>query len=445
MTRVDPRRNVPRTDTVLAEPRIAAAADRLGRRLVKAAVVAAQDRARKGELPVEHEVVVGAVLAALPQTATGLRPVLNATGVLLHTNLGRAPLSPAARAALDLAAGTCDVELDLTTGGRGLRGAAATDALLAAVPGAAAAHLVNNGAAALALVAVALATGSSRREIVIARGELVEIGDGFRIPDLLTATGARLREVGTTNRVSRSDYVDAIGDETALILKVHPSNFVVTGFTRSVPIQELTDLGVPVVADIGSGLLAPHPLLPDEPDAAGALASGATLVTASGDKLLGGPQAGLLLGGPGDGAELVQRIRRHPLARAMRVDKLTLAAFEATLRGPVPPTRSALDADPATLLARAAGLAESLAAAGVEAVAVESTATVGGGGAPGVTLASAAVALPERYAAALRTGEPAVLTRVEHGRCLVDLRALPPEADQSIAAAVLRVGRGRAR
>jgi L-seryl-tRNA(Ser) seleniumtransferase len=442
---VDPRRNVPRTDTVLAEPRIAAAADRLGRRLVKAAVVAAQDRVRKGELPVEHEVVVGAVLAALPQTATGLRPVLNATGVLLHTNLGRAPLSPAARAALDLAAGTCDVELDLTTGGRGLRGAAATDALLAAVPGAAAAHLVNNGAAALALVAVALATGSSRREIVIARGELVEIGDGFRIPDLLTATGARLREVGTTNRVSRSDYVDAIGDETALILKVHPSNFVVTGFTRSVPIEELTDLGVPVVADIGSGLLAPHPLLPDEPDAAGALASGATLVTASGDKLLGGPQAGLLLGGPGDGAELVQRIRRHPLARAMRVDKLTLAAFEATLRGPVPPTRSALDADPATLLARAAGLAESLAAAGVEAVAVESTATVGGGGAPGVTLASAAVALPERYAAALRTGEPAVLTRVEHGRCLVDLRALPPEADQSIAAAVLRVGRGRAR
>jgi L-seryl-tRNA(Ser) seleniumtransferase len=445
VTRVDPRRQVPRTDTVLAEPRIAAAADRLGRRLVKAAVVAAQDRARRGELPVEHEAVVGAVLAALPHTATGLRPVLNATGVLLHTNLGRAPLSPAARAALDLAAGTCDVELDLTTGGRGPRGAAATDALLAAVPGAAAAHLVNNGAAALALVAVALATGSSRREIVIARGELVEIGDGFRIPDLLTATGARLREVGTTNRVNRSDYADAIGDETALILKVHPSNFVVTGFTRSVAIEELTDLGVPVVADIGSGLLAPHPLLPDEPDAAGALACGATLVTASGDKLLGGPQAGLLLGGPGAGADLVQRIRRHPLARAMRVDKLTLAAFEATLRGPVPPIRSALDADPATLWARAAGLAESLAAAGVEAVAVESTATVGGGGAPGVTLASAAVALPERYAAALRTGEPAVLTRVEHGRCLVDLRALPPEADQAIAVAVLGVGSGRAR
>jgi L-seryl-tRNA(Ser) seleniumtransferase len=202
---------------------------------------------------------------------------------------------------------------------------------------------------------------------------------------------------------------------------------------------------VPVVADIGSGLLTPHPLLPDEPDAAGALAAGATLVTASGDKLLGGPQAGLLLGAPGEGAELVQRIRRHPLARAMRVDKLTLAAFEATLRGPVPPTRAALDADPVVLRRRAERLAGSLTAAGIEATAVESAATVGGGGAPGVTLPSAAVALPQRYAAALRGGEPAVLGRVEHGRCLLDLRALPVEADQELAAAVLAVGAGRVR
>jgi L-seryl-tRNA(Ser) seleniumtransferase len=450
VTTVDPRRRVPRTDAVLAEPRIAAAAERLGRGLVKAAVTAAQDRARRGELPVEQEAVVRAVLDSLPSTATGLRPVLNATGVLLHTNLGRAPLSAAARAALDLAAGTCDVELDLATGGRGPRGVAATDALLAAVPGAAAAHLVNNGAAALALMAVTLATGGPdgrdpRREIVIARGELVEIGDGFRIPELLTATGARLREVGTTNRVSRADYAAAVGPDTALILKVHPSNFVISGFTRSVEIEELTGLGVPVVADIGSGLLAPHPLLPDEPDAASTLARGATLVTASGDKLLGGPQAGLLLGAPGEGAQLVQRIRRHPLARAMRVDKLTLAAFEATLRGPVPPTMAALDADPAALRARAARLAGSLAEAGIEAVAVESAATVGGGGAPGVTLASAAVALPEGYAAALRAGEPAVLGRVEHGRCLLDLRALPPDADPALTAAVLAVGAGRAR
>jgi L-seryl-tRNA(Ser) seleniumtransferase len=426
MTGLDPRRRVPRTDAVLAEPPVAAAAQRLGRTLVKAAVAAAQERARAGEIHPDD--VVGAVLAGLPATATGLRPVLNATGVLLHTNLGRAPLSAAARAALDLAAGTCDVELDLATGARGPRGAPALDALLAAVPRAGAALLVNNGAAALALVATALAgPDAPRREIVVSRGELVEIGDGFRIPDLLTATGARLREVGTTNRVSRADYAAAVGPDTAFVLKVHPSNFVVTGFTRSVEVDGLTGLGVPVVADIGSGLLAPHPLLPDEPDAATALARGAALVTASGDKLLGGPQAGLLLGAPGEGAQLVARLRRHPLARALRVDKLTLAAVEATLRGPAPPVRAALDAPvPGE---RAEALAARLRAGGVDAVAVASEAAVGGGGAPGVVLPSAAVSL--------RAGEPAVLGRVEHGRCLLDLRALAPDADAALAGAVL--------
>ncbi len=432
MTSPDARRRVPRTDAVLAGPALRAAADRLGRALVKDAVAAAQDRARRGEIAPED--VPGAALDALPATATRLVPVLNATGVLLHTNLGRAPLSPAARAALDVAAGSCDVELDLGTGGRGRRGAAAVEALLAAVPGAAAAHLVNNGAAALALVAMTLAPG---REIVIARGELVEIGDGFRIPDLLTATGARLREVGTTNRVTRADYAAAVGPDTAMVLKVHPSNFVVSGFTRACAIAELTGLGVPVVADVGSGLLAPHPLLPDEPDVAGALAEGAAVVTASGDKLLGGPQAGLLLGAPGVGAEVVGRLRRHPLARAMRVDKLTLAAVEATLRGPVPPVRTALDTGATALRARAERIAARLVTAGVDALAVDSDSTVGGGGAPGVTLPSAAVALPERYAAALRCGRPAVLGRVEHGRCLLDLRAVAPEADADLAAAVL--------
>ncbi len=434
----DPRRRVPRTDAVLAEPQIALAVTRLGRALVKEAVGSAQERVRRGEIA--PEAVVDAVLDRLPETATTLRPVLNATGVLLHTNLGRAPLSPAARRALDVAAGTCDVELDLATGARGARGRGAVDALLAAVPAAGAAHLVNNGAAALALVATALAAG---REIVIARGELVEIGDGFRIPDLLTATGARLREVGTTNRVTPADYAGAIGPDTAFILKVHPSNFVVTGFTRAVDVDELakmnelTALGVPVVADIGSGLLTPHPLLPDEPDATTALTRGATLVTASGDKLLGGPQAGLLLGAPGAGAELVTRLRRHPLARALRVDKLTLAAMEATLRGPATPVLQGLDAAPAALHARATRLAESLRRRGIPAEAVDAEATVGGGGAPGVTLPSAAVALPESFAAALRAGEPAVLGRLDRGRCLLDLRALPPDADDVLAAAVL--------
>ncbi|MBN9102883.1 MAG: L-seryl-tRNA(Sec) selenium transferase [Pseudonocardia sp.] len=432
MTTVDPRRGIPRTDVVLADPRVASAEERLGRAMVKAAVVAAQARARAGELA--PGAVVDAVLAVLPGTATMLRPVVNATGVLLHTNLGRAPLSDAARAALDVAAGTCDVELDLVTGGRGPRGTGAIAALLAAVPGAGGAHVVNNGAAAMSLVATALAGTGNRREIVIARGELVEIGDGFRLPDLLTATGARLREIGTTNRVGRDDYAAAVGPDTAFVLKVHPSNFVVSGFTRSVEVGGLRGLGVPVVADIGSGLLAPHPLLPDEPDAATTLSRGADLVTASGDKLLGGPQAGIMLGD----AALVQRLRRHPLARALRVDKLTLAALEATLRGPVPPTRSGLDADQAALRRRAGRLAGALVAAGVDAVAVDSDSTVGGGGAPGVVLPSAAVALPERYAALLRAGDPAVLGRLDHGRCLLDLRAVAPGDDDTVQNCVLR-------
>ena len=432
----DTRRLVPRTDVVLAEPRVAAAGGRLGRDLVKAEVGRAQQRVRAGELA--PHALVDAVLASLPATATALRSVINASGVLLHTNLGRAPLSAAARDALTVAAGTCDVELDLTTGERGRRGRAAIEALLAAVPGAGGAHLVNNGAAALALVATALTT-AERSEIVISRGELVEIGDGFRIPDLLTATGARLHEVGTTNRVTRADYACAVGDATAFVLKVHPSNFVVSGFTRAVGVDELGDLGVPVVADIGSGLLTPHPLLPDEPDAATMLARGATLVTASGDKLLGGPQAGLLLGAAGRGAELVERIQRHPLARAMRVDKLTLAAFEATLRGPATPTAAALSADVAILRARAHALASQLRSAGLEAVAVDCAATVGGGGAPGVQLPSAAVSLPERYADDLRAAPVPVLGRLERGRCLLDLRAVDPADDDELAQAVLAV------
>ncbi|MDQ2710590.1 MAG: L-seryl-tRNA(Sec) selenium transferase, partial [Actinomycetota bacterium] len=335
----DPRRRVPRTDVVLADPRLDEAQRRLGRSLVKRAVGQTQQRVRAGELAPRD--VVDATLADLPATsAASLQPVLNATGVLLHTNLGRAPLSAAAVAALGLAAGGCDVELDLATGARGRRGRGALDALARAVPDAGAVHLVNNGAAALALVATALA--GSGREILIARGELVEIGDGFRIPDLLCATGARLREVGTTNRVHLDDYASAIGPDTAFVLKVHPSNFVISGFISSVPPAQLAELGAPLVVDIGSGLLAPDPVLPDEPDAATALRDGATLVTASGDKLLGGPQAGLLLGSPGAGAQLVETLRRHPLARALRVDKLTLAALEATLSGPATPTALAL-------------------------------------------------------------------------------------------------------
>jgi len=432
---------VPRTDTVLADPRLLDAQARLGRALVKRAVGDAQQRVRSGDLAPSE--LVDATLATLPPTAVSVTPVLNATGVLLHTNLGRAPLSEAAVAALGVAAGSCDVELDLVTGARGRRGRGALSALAAAVPAAGAVHVVNNGAAALALVASVLAgSGANRdtgREIVIARGELVEIGDGFRIPELLTATGARLREVGTTNRVNRADYLAAVNERTGFVLKVHPSNFVIKGFTSSVSVSELAGLDVPLVVDIGSGLLRPDLSLPDEPDATTALNDGATLVTASGDKLLGGPQAGLLLGSPGAGAELVNALRRHPLARALRVDKLTLAALEATLTGPTTPTALALHAEPADLARRAEALASQLTKAGVAAHAVVSAATVGGGAAPGVTLPSSAVALPERYAAALRAGRPAVLGRLDGGHCLLDLRALAPEDDDALAEAVLRV------
>ncbi|MBD2900782.1 L-seryl-tRNA(Sec) selenium transferase [Actinomadura sp. RB99] len=361
--------------------------------------------------------------------------MVNATGVLLHTNLGRAPLSGAAREAMLVASGATDVELDLATGARARRGRSALAALLDAVPAAEAAHVVNNGAAALVLAATALAGG---REIIVSRGEMVEIGDGFRIPELLAATGARLREVGTTNRTSPDDYAAAVGPATGFILKVHPSNFRVTGFTRSADVAELTGLGVPVVADIGSGLLEPEPLLPDEPDAATWLKEGADLVTASGDKLLGGPQCGLVLGKE----EYVRRLSRHPLARALRVDKLTLAALEATVRGPRTPTDEALHADAASLRERARRLAARLRDAGVDAAPVDSDAAVGGGGAPGVVLPSAAVSLPEPYAARLRRGSPAVMGRVEDGRCLLDLRAVPPSQDEAVARAVVSATEG---
>jgi L-seryl-tRNA(Ser) seleniumtransferase len=426
----DARARIPRTDVILAEPRFAEAARSIGPAAVKVAVVEAQQRARRGEIAPES--VSGAAYASLPALATSLRPVINATGVLVHTNLGRAPLSTAARAAVDAAAGCTDVEFDLAGGRRDRRGRGLIAALAEAVPGAPAALVVNNNAAALLLCALALA---GPREIIISRGELVEIGDGFRIPELLACTGARLREVGTTNRVNIGDYQTAVTPDTGFILKVHPSNFQVSGFSAAVAVAPLAALGPPVVVDVGSGLLAPHSLLPAEPDVATALRDGAAVVTASGDKLLGGPQAGLLFGRP----DLIERLRRHPAARALRPDKLTIAALEATLRGPLPPVRRALEASAEELAARAETLAGRLRAEGVDAVAVPSAAVVGGGGAPGVRLRSSAVSLPARYAAALRAGTVAVVGRLEDHRCLLDLRTVEPDQQDPLADAVLRV------
>jgi L-seryl-tRNA(Ser) seleniumtransferase len=338
-------------------------------------------------------------------------------------------LSRAALDAVVAAGGATDVEFDLATGRRARRGRGALAALARAVPTAGGVHVVNNNAAALLLTSLALAPG---KEIVLSRGELVEIGDGFRIPELLASTGARLREVGTTNRTSLGDYAEAIGPETGFVLKVHPSNFHVTGFTSAVGVAELAalldKLRAPLVVDIGSGLLAPHPVLPDEPDATSTLRDGADLVTASGDKLLGGPQAGLMFGD----TKLIERLRRHPAARALRVDKLTLAALEATLAGPPPPVVRALGADVTQLRARAERLAAQLPGAEV----VDCVAAVGGGGAPGVQLPSAGVSLPESYADALRTGSPPVVGRLEAGRCLLDLRTVAPEEDELLLAAV---------
>jgi L-seryl-tRNA(Ser) seleniumtransferase len=422
---------VPRTDLLLADPRLAEAEHRLGRALVKAAVGRAQQRARDGQIAPEE--VADAAVAELPARATALTPVINATGVLVHTNLGRAPLSAAAVDAIVAAAGPCDVEFDLALGARARRGAGALDALARAVPAAEAVAVVNNNAAALVLAATALSRPDAG-EIVISRGELIEIGDRFRLPDLLVSTGARLREVGTTNRTTLADYAEAVGPRTAFILKVHPSNFRVEGFTAAAAVPELAGLGPPVVFDIGSGLLGPHPLLPGEPDAATALRDGAALVTASGDKLLGGPQAGLLLGRSG----LVRTLTRHPLARALRVDKLTLAALEATLAGPVPPVA----ADPAAVFKRAERSAARLASAGLDARVVAAKAAVGGGGAPGVELDSAAVSLPESLAVPLRCGQPAVVGRLEGGRLLLDLRSVDPADDTRLTDAILAAARG---
>jgi L-seryl-tRNA(Ser) seleniumtransferase len=427
VTQVDPRRLIPRTDQLLALTAVQRARTRLGEHVVRAAVRDIQDQARRGDLPPDQ--VQDALVASLAACATtSLRPVLNATGVVVHTNLGRAPLAAGAVEALISASGYVDVELDLATGARSKRGVAARKALLNACPAAEDALVVNNGAAALVLATTALAAGN---EVIVSRGELIEIGAGFRLPDLIASTGARLREVGTTNRTHLKDYAEAVGPETGCVLKVHQSNFRVEGFTKAVALQELRTLtaakGLPLVADLGSGLLAPDPLLPDEPDAATALSDGADVVTASGDKLLGGPQAGIVLGR----ADVVARMARHPLTRAVRADKLTLAALEATVRAGAAPVTQALHADPERLRERAERLA-----AAVGASVVAHAGRVGGGGAPGVPLSGWAIRLPESAAGPLRAGDPAVLPRVHDGACLLDLRCIPESEDDHLLAAL---------
>jgi L-seryl-tRNA(Ser) seleniumtransferase len=402
---------------VLADPAVVMARERLSHAAVVGAIRAAQAAARSGEIDPGQVTERALVLLAAP--AATLVPVINATGVVLHTNLGRATLSADAQAALLAAAGPVDVEWDAGTGVRAARGRQALAALLVSVPAAEAALVVNNGAAAVLLAAAGLAGG---RAALLSRGEFVEIGDGFRVPELLRHGGVELREVGTTNRTALRDYAGALDDRVAAILKIHPSNFVVHGFTSAVGVRDLAGLGRPVVVDAGSGLLAPHPLLPGELDVTSSLQAGAAVVTCSADKLLGGPQAGLLFGP----RRYIDVLRRHPLYRALRVDKLTLAALEATLRSGGTPTWAALTAGADEIEQRCHALSAQLATAGIRTATVACRTAIGGGSAPDVTLPSWAVSLPERYAEPLRRGRPAIAGRLEDGRLLLDLRTVDP-------------------
>jgi L-seryl-tRNA(Ser) seleniumtransferase len=398
---------------------------------VRSALARARDDIRGGSDPgdlvrrVEHELETAA--------AARLQRVINATGVIVHTNLGRAPLAEAAlRRVADVGRGYSNLEYSLEAGARGSRQDHVAP-ILCSLTGAEAALVVNNNAAAVLLALAALAEG---REVLVSRGELIEIGDGFRIPDVLARSGARLREVGTTNRTRAADYEQAIGPETALLLRVHQSNFRLVGFTAQPRLDELVRVGrahgLPIVDDLGSGVLVE---LEGEPSARDAVAAGADLACFSGDKLLGGPQAGIVVGK----AELIERLRRHPLQRALRADKLTLAALEATLALYQDPERLAVELPvlrmlrepPETVRARAARLA-TLVGGDVE----ETVARVGGGALPLAELQSFACAVGEDLAPGLRDREPPVVGIVRDGRLLLDCRTISEAEVDEVASAV---------
>jgi L-seryl-tRNA(Ser) seleniumtransferase len=406
-------------------------------------VARAELDARRAELLAGATDDADLVARARERLRPHLRRVLNATGVVVHTNLGRAPLSAQARAAVARAAeGYSNLELDLRSGARGARHEH-VESLLIELTGAEAAIAVNNCAAAVLLAVAAL---GGDRETIVSRGQLIEIGGGFRIPEVLAQAGTRLVEVGTTNRTRLQDYAGAIGPQTGAVLRAHPSNFRTLGFVEEVAIEALCELDVPVVDDVGSGVLADDmAVLAGEPPVRRSVRAGAALVAFSGDKLLGGPQAGVLVGT----RAAIDACRAHPLARAVRIDKLSLAALEATLavyRDPAAaraalPVLAMLDADPVALARRAGALAE---ATGGEVV--EATARVGGGALPLLELPGQAVALDpgpagaDAFAAALRAGDPALVGRLHGGRLLLDPRTLTDDEARQ-AAEVVRAAR----
>jgi L-seryl-tRNA(Ser) seleniumtransferase len=450
-------RNLPAVDALVREAEQlangAAPAHHLLVEAAREALAAARAVIADGRTGPSIDELAADVLARVDAMArASLRPVINASGVILQTNLGRAPLSDAALAAMRaVGEGYSNLEYDLDVGERGSRSVHLSD-LLCRLTGAEAALAVNNNAAALYLALSALASG---REVVVSRGQAVEIGGGFRIPDVLRQSGAMLVEVGTTNRTYARDYLQALTEQTALLLRVHTSNFRLVGFVHETSLAELAGLGrargIPVLDDLGSGTLLPtaayglHP----EPTVQESVAAGADLVSFSGDKLLGGPQAGLIVGR----RDLVERLKRHPLARALRVDKTTIAALEATLlaylRGTALeeiPVWQMISASAEQLHRRAIRLVELIGTGNV----VPCKSAVGGGSLPGETLESVALALdihrPDRLAGRLRRGNPPVVARIDEGQLLFDLRTVRQEQDDHLVTlirAVLALEDGR--
>ncbi|MCL6504195.1 MAG: L-seryl-tRNA(Sec) selenium transferase [Pirellulales bacterium] len=457
----NPLRNLPSVNELLESPVLKALVNRVSHNVVVNRARSLLDDLRH-EIQARAEIRVPSVAELAERIASrvlaadepALRPVINATGILLHTGLGRAPLAEAAVSALaEAAANYASVELDLPSGERSQR-VAAVRSLWQELTGAEAVAVVNNCAGATLITLAALAQG---REVIVSRGQLIEIGGSFRLPEVMAASGAVLREVGTTNKTRLADYEQAICDRTAALLLVHPSNYVVAGFTESVELRPLVELGrkhrLPVIHDVGSGALIDLAQfgLHGEPLPAQSLRHGADLVLFSGDKLLGGPQCGVILGR----AALVGQIAKHPLARALRVDKLTLAALAATLRlyrDPAVACRSIpllqlLSTPLQNLQLRAERLAAQIAAMPTvaSAQAVQDTAYLGGGSVPTQQLATWCVAIEpqdggvDRLAARLRTGTPAIVGRIRDGRLLLDLRSVFPRQDQELVNALERL------
>ena len=446
----DPRRALPSVGVLLDSPEIEPLLSRAPRALVTEAIRTVIDAARTdpSTAPADPGAWAQAVAAQLAsRERPSLRPVINATGVVLHTNLGRAPLAAAAlQAILDTAAVACNLEYDIEQGERGSRYVHAVS-LLRELTGADDAIVVNNCASALVLALNSLCAG---REAIVSRGELIEIGGSFRVPDIMAKSGATLVEVGTTNRTHLADYGDVIGEATGAIVKVHRSNFELRGFVAEAEVSELSSLArthaLPLLFDFGSGLLLPLDEfgLHGEPTARDAIRDGATVVLMSGDKLLGGPQAGIILGD----AKAIAACRKNPLARAVRVDKLTLAALEATLalyRDPSRavrhiPTLAMLTAPIGTVRIRGEQVRERLYAAGLACDVVETEASVGGGAFPTARIPSCAVAFSgpaDEIERRLRLGAHAVIGRIGHGRLMLDLRSVPEAYDDQLVRAVM--------